>query len=1673
MDASEQIEKFQEFFEITYKKELPELVRKGKKSLVVDFSNLIKFDPDLAENLLQEPEEVIKAAEIALEQFDLGIDLRVRFNNLPLSQKIFIRDIRSKHINSLIFFEGIVRQSSDVRPQVVCAKFECPACGNTINVMQLEFKFKEPLRCSCGRKGRFRLLSKDLVDAQRLVIEESSEDLEGGSQPKRLSIFLREDLVEPKMEKKTTPGNKVRVFGIIKEVPILLSGGGFSTRFDLVMNCNYIESVQEEFAEVEIKKEDEEEIIKLSKDPKIYEKFRRSIAPSIYGHEKLKEALVLQLMGGVRKVKEDGTVTRGDMHILLVGDPGAGKSALLTFIAGAAPKARYIAGKGASSAGLCVAPDSFILTNPGKIYEIKSVVEEKLKNNNCKLFDEGVLQAKNPKSDKKIFTLDENFKVRPTKISQFWKIKAPERMVRITTQSGKSITTTPNTKIYTIFNGRPYWREANSLEEGDYVATSRELRFKNRNKQLVINLLESNPIVYGVKKHIKKIIEILCLKYNMNKRELANYLSINENKLYHNWVNEKARGNICLKDLIRLTNKANYPIEKVAKDIKRFSLYRGRSIKLPVYINKDLLYFAGLISGDGDLSNSGNTISIRLSNNSKEIQNKFISLSKKLFNVKTNLSSRKTKKRAESRRFSSKLVFEVLNSLGIPLSPKSYRIDMSNILLNLPNDYLASFLRGYFDADGGSVERESGGSSYIECSTTSRIFAKKLQLVLLRYGIYSKFLHKKARPNERISSKHGKYILKIVGKENLLNFKNHIGFGIAHKKQKLSRIISKIKLLRTNIDIIPGANALLKELRDKNKLTSRELAGYKTSNYFSGRFNISKNNLKRILMRLKNRNIEGIDRLYLLANSDVFWEKIINKEVVKPDYDYVYDLTVENSHNFLVNGFVVHNTASVVKDEFLRGWALEAGALVLANKGICVTGDTEILGAENKIYTIKQIMDKFKNGENIKVKCLDYPNFNIKDAFVKNVTKRLPDKLFLLEFDTGDVLRITEEHPLLVWNNGFFWKKVREIKEGDIVVTPLSIPSDDKLIKISELVDYNLTDLPEYLDDSLMEFLGLIITDGHLSNKKYKIAFYTKDDELKERFCKLAYILFQKEVKSYLDKRSNVYHLYFYSKNIHTFLQRMGIKKGNKSKQVLDLNKIYNLPNSKIKSFLVGVINGDGSISNRVYGGCVDIVTGLEENAEQYRKLFRKLGVIAKVKKTKLYGGGIVKRGNYIGGRLTITGVSNLMKIYDERIMTRKLSVLKEILRREDKSWAIPNIDCLFENIRDMLVHTKKHLLYKNSIKVSLLKKGFGIKRRNLKKILDVLRDIKEIRISSEYRLLESIYNNNLYFTKVKRKKKIPVEIVYNLEVDHNCEPNYFANFIPVHNCVIDELDKMSVEDTSALHEGMEQQRITIAKANIQATLMSETTVLAAANPKFGRFNPYNPIAEQIDLPPALINRFDLVFTLRDLPDRLRDSKIAQHVLGSIPGVSFEPEIPIKTLRKYIAYAKQKIFPKMTEGAMEEIKNFYVELRNTETSGDAALKPIPVSARQLEALVRLSEGSARIRLSNKVTKKDARKAIDLLKSCLVEVGIDPETGQIDIDRLSSGITATTRNKILIVRELIVEIEKKTGKKAIPIDDLIAEADDKKIDEPGLMDIIEKLKKEGEIFEPKGGFIQRI
>jgi len=276
----------------------------------------------------------------------------------------------------------------------------------------------------------------------------------------------------------------------------------------------------------------------------------------------------------------------------------------------------------------------------------------------------------------------------------------------------------------------------------------------------------------------------------------------------------------------------------------------------------------------------------------------------------------------------------------------------------------------------------------------------------------------------------------------------------------------------------------------------------------------------------------------------------------------------------------------------------------------------------------------------------------------------------------------------------------------------------------------------------------------------------------------------------------------------------------------------------------------------------------------------------------------------------------------------------------------------------------------------------------------------------------------------------------------------------------IDEFDKMGQEDRSAIHEAMEQQTVSVAKAGIVATFGARCAILAAANPRFGRFDANKPLSEQINLTPTIISRFDLIFTVKDNPSETRN--IAKHILDSI--VSPEkaaPPLSPEFLRKYIAYARQHYAPKLSADARKEIEEYYNTRR--EQAKDAA---IPLTARQLWAIVRMARAAARLRLSEEVTVEDAKRAINLLDISLRDVGIDVESGVIDIDKIMVGVTKSQRDKISILVEIIKELERdfRTAEKS----EIIEKAKGKNMGESEVERLIDILKRNGEIYEPKTG-----
>ncbi|MGB6784919.1 MAG: minichromosome maintenance protein MCM, partial [Nitrosotalea sp.] len=284
----------------------------------------------------------------------------------------------------------------------------------------------------------------------------------------------------------------------------------------------------------------------------------------------------------------------------------------------------------------------------------------------------------------------------------------------------------------------------------------------------------------------------------------------------------------------------------------------------------------------------------------------------------------------------------------------------------------------------------------------------------------------------------------------------------------------------------------------------------------------------------------------------------------------------------------------------------------------------------------------------------------------------------------------------------------------------------------------------------------------------------------------------------------------------------------------------------------------------------------------------------------------------------------------------------------------------------------------------------------------------------------------------------------------------------------IDEFDKMKPEDRSALHETMEQQSVSIAKGGIVATLNARTSILAAANPMYGKYDPFKNITENVNLPVPLLTRFDLIFVVRDIPSKERDTRIARHILNlhRTSGTDIKSLIDVDILTKYLTYTK-RFDPILTSEAEEKILEYYMTMRNVESEG-----MITVTPRQLEGLVRLATARARLLMKTQVESEDAERAIFLIQSMLQDAGVDVNTGKVDLGVLQ-GRPHSEVSKMQLFMDVMKSLEgdeKRPVEEKTFVKELVKTG---KFTEEEARKYIKKLQRESAIYESKPGHYNRV
>jgi len=350
--------KWLRFFEETYHGEIETIAvtYPETRSLYVDYWDIDKYNQELAEGLLAEPYRHIYNAQKALAEIDTAIghiQLHFRLKNIPDGSKKKISDLRCINMGRIVSVEGLVKKRTKVRPKLRVGAFVCKKCGVAVKVEQDEDILKEPPECledqgGCGRMSTFALSTNlsTFIDCEKIQLQENLESLDSGKQPEHISVYIEDDICAA-----CKPGDRVTVTGVLLS-KVRRRGTFRLTSFDIVLDALTIDVKETAFSSITITPEDEKEIKKASKRKTLFEDFTKSVCPSVYGLDHVKQALMLQLFSGIRKITNDDTKIRGDIHVLLMGDPGTAKSQIKDYMYRLSPRSVRASGGQSTKAGL-------------------------------------------------------------------------------------------------------------------------------------------------------------------------------------------------------------------------------------------------------------------------------------------------------------------------------------------------------------------------------------------------------------------------------------------------------------------------------------------------------------------------------------------------------------------------------------------------------------------------------------------------------------------------------------------------------------------------------------------------------------------------------------------------------------------------------------------------------------------------------------------------------------------------------------------------------------------------------------------------------------------------------------------------------------------------------------------------------------------------------------------------------------------------------------------------------------------------------------------------------------------------------------------------------------------------------------------------------------------------
>ncbi len=1040
--------------------------------------------------------------------------------------------------------------------------------------------------------------------------------------------------------------------------------------------------------------------------------------------------------------------------------------------------------------------------------------------------------------------------------------------------------------------------------------------------------------------------------------------------------------------------------------------------------------------------------------------------------------------------------------------------DLKNIL-KLPQECIRAFVAGVLDTSGRLFLRNRAQSGRVDETICIEFLSSKKKQSDLAFILVLRRLDVYARLKERKNSDR----IQITGKDVLLLWNTLKDYSITARTTTIPDRAYKFSRASETLPCLPVSQICgsinLEHRPELDKGIRRAIHEYKI-----GRHRPSRHQLYHIADLMRPELPYHIsNKIDSILKRDYFLDKLVSIEEEAFD-GWVYDLYVPHHHNFVADGILVHNCI----DEFDKMDPDDRTAIHEAMEQHSFHPLTEIIlsnGIRVPIgYFVEQLFTEHPQRVIPGVDCeiLDTADMQfgiyttdfveVRETALDRVSRHIaPDYFIRITYDNGREILVTPEHPVFVLkDNRIETIPAENVEVGQFVPAPRKMPcghNPGAQLVLTSVPGYLIrsTTMPSKLTDRLARLLGYFVTLGEIncSSSSPEIGFSSVSKHIQNDIISLMKDLFDLDALGHDDKNLTVR---FSLADIMAYIQANfpEIMQSKTHRRIPP--QLFTSGEEAARNFLQSAFLGAGDID--ASGLCYRTVS--RSLAHDYQDLLQCIGVQSRLvfdaERTvfKVYIDGdslslfkelVVQewdpRARTID-RFVNSSVSN--HCYDS-FPSYIVQELKQLYKRvglpyrryshrgmsEGSELTRTSLKNHLENIRR--AHSKASRIDLEQIKsVRALRAVLGWSQATTAKMIGhprsliaqlenspdpviadrVMRALRiSIRnelesISGMIRQLDCLLDSNLRFMSIKSIERVKNEgpIATNYVYDVTVEPShcFISQGITLHNTV------------------------SIAKAGIVATLNARTSILAAANPTLGRYEPSLSVQDNIKLPFTVLSRFDLIWILVDTVEATKDRELARFILDmhqrKAPKQKDAPPIEPQFLKKYISYANRHVLPQLTPEAAEVIENFYVDLRKTAEGGVA---PVPITARQLEALVRLAEARARMALRARVTKEDAQAAIRLMEESLRMVALDRVTGKIDIDRLVSKMSASQRSSSDIILKAIKDLEAE-GSSVVSEDALLQRVASLGISRERAEEVIKKLIAEGILFSPREGKLKR-